>query len=98
MLLEEAIKVLLGITISFLIGRFVRLNKEKEALCSGLQMVLRLQMIAMYEFWCVKKKYAPIDIQDTFSACYECYHSLGKNGVMDSKRDEFLSLPTHKLE
>jgi len=33
------------------------------------------------------------DDLETFEEGYQAYHSLGKNGVMDAKRDELLALP-----
>lgn len=39
-----------------------------------------------------------IDLEDLsiWESNYQAYHELGKNGVMDSKRDELLKLPNKK--
>jgi hypothetical protein len=38
--------------------------------------------------------YAPIYARQNFENCWEQYHSLGANGVMDDIHKKFLKLPT----
>lgn len=64
------------------------------ALARGVQALLRAQLINDYNEWHNKKKYAPIYARDNFDNCYQRYHRLGKNGVMDDIHEKFMRLPT----
>lgn len=69
------------------------LNDELNAMKLGLQALLRSQLITIYNE-CEDKGYAPIYVKENFENCWNQYHSLGANGVMDSIHDKFLRLPT----
>lgn len=62
---------------------------------AALQALLRSELYEIYETW-VPKKYAPTGAKENFENLYVRYHSLGKNGVMDEKREVFLALPDTK--
>lgn len=59
----------------------------------GVQALLRSQMINEYYTW-NRKGYAPIHIKENFENCWQQYHNLGANGVMDGIHEEFMSLST----
>lgn len=59
----------------------------------GVQALLRAQMISDYNKWS-EREYAPIYARETFENCYQQYHGLGVNGVMDDIHEKFLALPT----
>ena len=59
----------------------------------GVQALLRAQMIHDYNKW-TERGYAPIYARQNFENCWEQYHSLGANGVMDDIHRKFLKLPT----
>lgn len=59
----------------------------------GVQALLRAQMIADYNKW-EDRGYAPIYARQNFENCWQQYHNLGANGVMDDLRTKFLQLPT----
>lgn len=59
----------------------------------GVQALLRAQMINDYNKWS-ERGYAPIYARQNFENCWEQYHSLGVNGVMDDLHRKFLELPT----
>ena len=59
----------------------------------GVQALLRAQMIHDYNKW-TELGYAPIYARQNFENCWEQYHSLGANGVMDDIHRKFLALPT----
>lgn len=59
----------------------------------GVQALLRAQMISEYNKWS-EREYAPIYARENFDNCYQQYHGLGANGVMDDIREKFLALPT----
>lgn len=71
-------------------------RKENKALKSGIQALLRAQMISEYNKW-TDKGYAPIYARENFENCWTQYHSLGVNGVMDDIHRKFLQLPTERL-
>ena len=50
-------------------------------------------MIHDYNKW-TERGYAPIYARQNFENCWEQYHSLGANGVMDDIHRKFLKLPT----
>ena len=96
MSIDSIIKLLMTIglpLVTFFIGRYSKFNSKLNALTGGLQMLLRLQLEHEYDYWHEEKHYAPQRVQELFLACYMCYHSLGKNGVMTERKDEFLQLP-----
>lgn len=59
----------------------------------GVQALLRAQMIADYNKWS-DRGYAPIYARQNFENCWQQYHSLGANGVMDNIHKLFFQLPT----
>lgn len=61
----------------------------------GVQALLRAQMIADYNKY-NDLGYAPIYARENFENCWEQYHNLGANGVMDDLHTRFLQLPTEK--
>jgi hypothetical protein len=63
-----------------------------KAIRKGLQALLRAQLITDYNKW-EEKGYAPIYARQNFQNCWEQYHALGANGVMDDIHDRFMSLP-----
>lgn len=72
----------------------IKKNREDyKALRLGMQAMLRSQMISDYNKW-EERGYAPIYARDNFENCWEQYHSLGANGVMDDIHRRFLELPT----
>ncbi len=63
----------------------------------GVQALLRAQLISEYNKYS-EKGYAPIYARQNFENCWQQYHSLGKNGVMDDLHSKFLELPTEPIE
>ena len=55
--------------------------------------MLRAQLVSEYNKW-EDRGWAPIYARQNFENCWEQYHNMGKNGVMDDLHDRFLSLPT----
>ena len=71
---------------------FLGVASEIKSLAKAL---LRAQMINDYNKWS-EKGYAPIYARQNFENCWEQYHSLGVNGVMDDLHMKFLELPTEE--
>lgn len=79
--------------IGWIVKRLQKSSKETDAVKLGIQAILRSQMISDYNRW-NDKGYAPIYARENFQNCWEQYHSLGANGVMEDIREKFMDLPT----
>lgn len=74
--------------------RMIKKNREdNEAIKKGIQAMLRAQMISEWNKWS-EKGYAPIYARQNFENCWEQYHTLGANGVMDDIHVRFFQLQT----
>ena len=74
----------------------IKKNKDDTvALKSGIQALLRSQMITDYNKY-NEKGDAPAYARENFENCWKQYHSLGANGVMDDLHEKFLDLPVKK--
>lgn len=62
---------------------------------NGIQALLRHELLTDYEEFS-HKGYCSTDEKDAFERMYECYHSLGKNGVMDDIHRKVISMPTER--
>ena len=80
-----------------LLGVFKVLFSQIRAIKKGLQALLRAQLILEYNKW-TDRGYAPIYARQNFENCWEQYHALGKNGVMDDLHAKFLRLPVDAPE
>lgn len=83
----------IGLAVKGLYKKFKAQQIKDEAIAKGMQALLRSQMIADYNHY-MEKKYAPIYAKENFENCWQRYHSLGVNGVMNSIHEEFMALPT----
>lgn len=83
---------LLGIP-ALLAAAFKYTFSQIKGIKKGVQALLRAQLIAEYNKW-DERGYAPIYARQNFENCWEQYHALGKNGVMDDLHAKFLELPT----
>lgn len=63
----------------------------------GVQALLRAQLVSEYNKW-EDRAWAPIYARQNFENCWEQYHNMGKNGVMDDLHARFLALPTEPPE
>lgn len=82
---------------SILLAVFKILFTQIKAIKSGLQALLRAQLIGDYNKW-TDRGYAPIYARQNFENCWFQYHALGANGVMDDIHAKFLDLPTEPHE
>lgn len=94
---------LLGVP-SMLAGLFLFVKKQlerarKETACikSGVQALLRAEMISEWNKY-KEKGYAPLYAKESFENLWKQYHALGANGVMDSIHKEFLMLSDKPLQ
>lgn len=63
----------------------------------GVQALLRAQMLGEWNKWS-ERGYAPIYARENFENCWQRYHALGANGVMNDIRNKFFELPTSPAE
>lgn len=72
-------------------------TEDDECIREGVQALLRAQMIQDYNKW-INRGCAPIYARENFENCWEKYHALGANGVMDDLHEKFMELPTKEKE
>ncbi|MCM1364724.1 MAG: hypothetical protein NC215_07090 [Ruminococcus sp.] len=84
---------LIAALLGYLFGRLKKAKKDTNALKMGVQALLRSQMIKDWNKY-FEAGYAPIYAKENFENCWQQYHSLGANGVMDDIHNKFLALPT----
>lgn len=76
----------------YLYGRVKANDQKTEAVCKGVQALLRDRLIDQYNRYS-EKGYAPIYAKENFENMWKQYHNLGVNGVMDGVHENFMSLP-----
>ena len=76
----------------YLVGRIKKIERKNEAVCLGVQALLRDRLIHEYNKY-TDQKYAPIYAKENFENMWKQYHNLGVNGVMDEIHEKFMSLP-----
>lgn len=76
----------------FVKNQLGRARKETSCIKSGVQALLRAEMISAWNKY-KEKGYAPLYAKESFENLWKQYHALGANGVMDSIHKEFLMLP-----
>ena len=71
-----------------------KIEIQKEMIipmAKGIQAVLRDSLLQKYKC-CAENNKTTLEERENFENIYEQYHSLGKNGVMDGVREDFLKL------
>ena len=102
--LSSALTMLIGLTVTAAFNGILKIPKKKKAeetkrtedqqlIKKGIQALLKNDLKVRYDYW-LEQGHAPEDARDDLEAEYRIYHSLGKNGVMDSRRQRFLNLPS----
>ena len=98
MLDSEIIVALIGAVVT--IGNVVfttfsnRLAK-KRTLESGLQCLLRLEIIRAHEKY-TGRKFCPVYARESITKAYDAYHSLGGNGTITNLYKQIMALPIDK--
>ena len=102
-IINTALAMLVGLTVTAIFNGAINIPKKKKAedaqkeedirlLKKGIQALLKNDLKVRYDYW-LDQDYAPEDAREDLEAEYCIYHALGKNGVMDSRRANFLDLP-----
>lgn len=89
LLLGSGVLVTFG---KYIIARLKENDERTEAVCHGVQALLRDRLYQSYDHY-MSKGYAPIYAKENFENMYKQYHSLGLNGVMDNHYKIFMQLP-----
>lgn len=88
--------------ITFFIFQFIwnRVMLKRESVKStddtlklGVQALLRNELMQGYKCF-IKQGWIDISDKQNYDNMYQCYHNLGKNGVMDSMYEKIMQLPT----
>lgn len=100
--LSNWISLLFGSGVLVSVGRYFmkrfKANEEKtEAVCLGVQALLRDRLLQSYNHY-ADKGYAPIYAKENFENMWKQYHNLGVNGVMDDIHDKFMVLPDREVD
>jgi hypothetical protein len=70
-------------------------SERQKATMLGVQALLRDRLLQGYRHY-EEKGFADYDDRSNMENIYNAYHGLGKNGVMDDMRQQFLKLPQHR--
>ena len=92
-----SVPALLAAAFKYILNQMKETKAGMAAIKKGLQALLRAQLIADYNKY-LEKGYAPIYARQNFENCWEQYHTLGANGVMNGIHDKFMELPTEPSE
>ena len=94
-ILTSLIAAITGWAIAYIKKQLNQAKADNDAVKLGIQALLRAQMISEWNRWS-DKGYAPIYARENFQNCWNQYHALGVNGVMDDIHNKFMALPTEK--
>ena len=84
-------------TLKFLCRKLRQNEIKTTALCSGVQALLRYNLLELYDHY-TEKGFAPTYARENFENMWRQYHDLGQNGVMDDYYRKFMDLPNKKEE
>lgn len=74
----------------------IRQNDRTKQIESGLQSLLRAEIIRSHEKYMDKEYYCPVYAREALTRIYESYHGLGGNGTMTELYHQVIALPTDK--
>lgn len=69
--------------------------KQIKILMQSQQAQMRTKLLELYHEYMEEGWISDEDLED-WENQYQAYHSLGKNGILDSRRQQLLSLPNRK--
>ena len=81
--------------VSWCIKRCICYGKELKILLKAQQAQMRSQLLDQYHFYMDGGWISEEHLED-WENQYQAYHSLGENGILDSRREDLLNLPTTK--
>ena len=72
----------------------IKFGKKQDILANAIQKMMRRDLTFDYHKY-MTQGYIEDDDLDMWVASYTAYHDLGKNGVMDSRKDDLIELNAH---
>lgn len=76
---------------TYFVKACVKFSKKIDILMNAQQKQMRRELTIDYHKY-MEQSYIDDDDLDMWEASYQAYHSLGKNGIMDSRRQELIKL------
>lgn len=75
----------------------IKFSHKIDILMNAQQKQMRRELTQDYHRH-IDAGYIDDDDLDMWVAAYDAYHELGKNGIMDSRKDELINLNSHPRE
>ena len=75
----------------------VQYTKQLQILAKAQQAQMRSQLLEQYHFY-MDSGWISEEHMEDWENQYKAYHSLGENGILDSRREQLLQLPNKKKE
>ncbi|KSV60401.1 hypothetical protein [Acetivibrio ethanolgignens] len=72
-------------------------TRQLKVLAKAQQAQMRSQLLEQYHFY-MDDGWISEEHMEDWENQYQAYHSLGENGILDSRRDQLLLLPNKKKE
>lgn len=91
-ILTAIISTSVGAVVTAIVGNFKSRHAKNKAMQSGLQSLLRAEIIRQHEKY-TDRGYCPIYAKDALRWEYESYHLLGGNGVITDLYNDLIALP-----
>lgn len=92
------VSVIAGVTtignalLTHFLNRKDKKTDEEKALCSGVQCLLRAEIIRSYEKY-AEKGYCPLYSKQALTTAYKSYHALGGNDVATDLYEKVMDMP-----
>ncbi len=74
-----------------------RYTKQLTILARAQQAQMRSQLLEQYHYY-MDSGWISEEHMEDWENQYKAYHSLGENGILDSRREDLLKLPNKKKE
>lgn len=71
----------------------IRYTKQLKVLAKAQQAQMRSQLLEQYHRY-LKDGYISEEQMEDWENQYQAYHSLGENGILDSRRETIMKLPS----
>ena len=71
----------------------IRYTRQLKVLAKAQQAQMRSQLLEQYHRY-IKDGYISAEHMEDWENQYQAYHSLGENGILDSRRETLMKLPS----
>ena len=75
------------------IKRCIQYTRQLKVLAKAQQAQMRSQLLEQYHSY-IKDGYISEEHMEDWENQYQAYHSLGENGILDSRRETLMKLPS----